>query len=260
MFLAFKDAVLDGYITSNPVINTKLYKREKTKITILKKDDIKKFLEITSKDVWYFEILLALFCGLRKGEILGLKYNDFNLVDKTLKISRQLCIDYKMKKEQFEINSREYKERETKTENSNRSLRLPKLIIEELAKRKKIIECNKKIYKDKYYDNDYVCCQENGKPRGITSLNTYIKRICLKNGLPHITVHGLRHMYATILIEQGIVLAKISGLLGHSSIHTTFDYYCDVMGENEKITSFMNNTFVVGNKEDVGEEEYEFER
>lgn len=52
-------------------------------------------------------------------------------------------------------------------------------------------------------------------------------------------------MFATILIEQGVSLAKISGLLGHSSVNTTFEYYCDVMDENEKIIAFMNNTFTL---------------
>lgn len=52
-------------------------------------------------------------------------------------------------------------------------------------------------------------------------------------------------MYATILIEQGVPLVKISGLLGHDSIHTTFEYYCDIMEEDKNINAFMNNTFVV---------------
>lgn len=72
---------------------------------------------------------------------------------------------------------------------------------------------------------------------------------CTKNGLPVISVHGLRHMFATILIEQGVPLAKISGLLGHSSVNTTFEYYCDVMDEKEKIIAFMNDTFVPESKE-----------
>ena len=51
-------------------------------------------------------------------------------------------------------------------------------------------------------------------------------------------------MYATILIENGVELTKISALLGHDSIHTTFEYYCDVMEENKNINAFINNAFV----------------
>jgi site-specific recombinase XerD len=51
-------------------------------------------------------------------------------------------------------------------------------------------------------------------------------------------------MYATILVEQGVPLVKISALLGHASVHTTFEYYCDVMDENEQIISFMNRNFI----------------
>ena len=61
--------------------------------------------------------------------------------------------------------------------------------------------------------------------------------------MPHITVHGLRHMFATILLERGVPLVKISGLLGHASVSTTFEYYCDVMDEQGKIIAFMNDTY-----------------
>ena len=93
-------------------------------------------------------------------------------------------------------------------------------------------------------DLGYICCQENGKPRGLSSFNIALTKLCNRNGLPVITVHGLRHMFATILLEQGVPLVKISGLLGHSSIHTTYEYYCDVMDEQDKIIAFMNNVFV----------------
>lgn len=59
-------------------------------------------------------------------------------------------------------------------------------------------------------------------------------------------------MFATILVEQGVPLAKISGLLGHSSVNTTFEYYCDVMDEKEKIIAFMNDAFAPEGGERMG--------
>lgn len=58
-------------------------------------------------------------------------------------------------------------------------------------------------------------------------------------------------MNATILIEMNVPLVKISALLGHSSVHTTFEYYCEVMDENENILAFMNNAFVPVETEEV---------
>lgn len=51
-------------------------------------------------------------------------------------------------------------------------------------------------------------------------------------------------MYATILVEQKVPLIKISALLGYASVNTTFEYYCEVMDENEQIITFMNNMFI----------------
>lgn len=65
-----------------------------------------------------------------------------------------------------------------------------------------------------------------------------------------ISVHSLRHIYATILLEAGVSLAKVSALLGHSSVHTTFEYYCEVIDERETIKTYLNNTFTVENEVD----------
>lgn len=241
--LAFKDAVIDGFVKNNPVPDTKPYKRKKPTIRIYSKPMLKTFLKAAYYSNWYLEILLGLFCGLRKGEILGLKFSDFDFENHTVKISRQLVSDPKISSKYI---VEEYKrtERDPKTPNSFRTLRVPLVVMEEVRKRKQYMEFLKEQHEDEFQDNDYITCQKNGCPRSASSMNQALKKLCVRNALPLITVHGLRHMYATILIERGVPLVKISGLLGHSSIHTTFEYYCDVMDEKNKIIDFMNQTFI----------------
>ena len=100
--------------------------------------------------------------------------------------------------------------------------------------------------------NNYISCQANGKVHSLSAMNNALTKLCVRNGLPAVTVHGLRHMFATILVEQGVPLVKISGLLGHSSVNTTFEYYCDVMDEKEKIIAFMNDAFAPEGREGTG--------
>ena len=95
--LAMKDAVFDGFIKYNPVPETKPYPRPKPKIRILSKEKIKVLLHAAYMNPWYLEMLLALFCGLRKGEIMGLKFSDFDFEKRTVRISRQLVANPKLK-------------------------------------------------------------------------------------------------------------------------------------------------------------------
>lgn len=143
-------------------------------------------------------------------------------------------------------------ERDPKTSNSFRVLRVPEVIITELEKRKCLIDIYKEKMQEAFIDNDYISCQANGKVHSLSAMNNALTKLCVRNGLPAVTVHGLRHMFATILVEQGVPLAKISGLLGHSSVNTTFEYYCDVMDEKEKIIAFMNDAFAPEGREGTG--------
>lgn len=243
--IAFNHALVEGYIKSNPMPSTKPYKRNKPNITIYNKAQVKQFLLYAKENSWYLEILLALFCGLRKGEILGLKFEDFNLEDETVTIKRQLTANPIIPSGSgSKILKYELTERPPKTPNSLRKLRVPKVIIDELKYRKERIENNKAKFKYKYNDFDYISCQENGNPHSMSAFNIALNKLCKKSALPSITVHGLRHMYATILIENGASLSKISALLGHSSINTTFEYYCDISDESNNIKAFMDNTFI----------------
>lgn len=242
--IALKEAVMQGYIRDNPIAGTKTYPREKPEINILSKEKLKILLEAASKSSWYLEILLALFCGLRKGEIQGLKFADFDFKKATVTVNRQITSNPVIPKGQSRITEYAVKEKPPKTENSYRTLRVPEAVMLQVLFRKKTVQCYKEKMENSFMDYDYISCRENGLPHSVTAMNLALSKICRCNGLPHITVHGLRHMYATILMEQGVSLVKISALLGHSSINTTFEYYCDVMDENENIIAFMNDHIV----------------
>lgn len=242
--MAFKDAVTQGYVKNNPVPGTMPYKRKKTNVIILSKEKLRVLLAAASKSNWYLEILLAVFCGLRKGEIGGLKFSDFDMEQETVSISRQITSNPIIPKGQSKPEEYQIIERAPKTENSYRTIRVPAAVLKEINIRKKLVESNRKKLGDSYLDYGYISSQENGLPHGTASFNVALSKLCERNALPHVTVHGLRHMYATILVEQGVPLVKISALLGHSSVNTTFEYYCEVMDENDKIISFLNSTFI----------------
>lgn len=242
--IALKDAVAQGYISYNPVPSTKPYKRKKATVIVLNKEELRFFLARASKNNWYLEILLGLFMGLRKGEIAGLKYGDFDLSRKTLSISRQITSNPIVPAGQGKVSEYQVIEKEPKTQNSYRTLRVPDVIMEEVAVRKAQNDLRKEKKGDSYVDRDYISCSENGLPHSTSAFNTALTKLCRRSGLPHLTVHSLRHMYASILTEQGVPLVKVSALLGHSSVSTTFEYYCEVMDEAEKIRSFLNNNFV----------------
>lgn len=242
--MAMKEAVIQDYIRGNPISATKPYPRRKPTIIILNKANVKRLLKAAYNSGWYLEILLGLFCGLRKGEISGLKFGDFDSKRRTIYIQRQITSNPIVPKGTSKIQSYEVIEKPPKTDNSYRLLRIPEAVAKEIEKRKTLVEANKKQYGEQYFDHDYISCQENGLPHSTAAMNSALTKLCARNGLPHVTVHGLRHMYATILIEQKVPLIKISALLGHASVNTTFEYYCEVMDENEQIITFMNNTFV----------------
>jgi len=240
-YLALKQAQNEKRISSIPQM--KKYPRPEMQVQVLSKEQLKVLLRAASQDNWYLEILLATFAGLRKGEILGLKFQDFDLENQTVSISRQLALSVEMEEGTHIKKGAEKVEKAPKSDSSNRTIYIPNVIVEEVNKRQMRIDKDKEVAGDLYNDNGYICCLDDGNTRGISSLNTYLTKLCARQGLPHISVHSLRHQYATILLEQGYSLPVISAVLGHSSIHTTFEFYAEIMDETDEIKVFMNELY-----------------
>ena len=249
MSIAMKDAVTDGYLTKDPIKDAASYPWQIPKVTILNKKQLSALMAEAKKyQSVYFEILLATFCGLRSGEIRGLRYTDFNIEEKTLRISRQYGRENEVTLKDdgnYVINRIEHYIKPLKTTNSYRTLRVPDVIIDEFKKRK---EYNVKIlhrYPDmKKIAENYVCLGPKGNIKSDSTIRSALERITNRAGIAeHVTVHGLRHIFCTILIEQGVPISKISKLMGHSSESTTFDLYCGIMDAKEELQKIVGDYF-----------------
>ena len=191
--------------------------------------------------------MLALFCGLRTGEILALKYSDFHKISKTLVIERQYTRDYIYENEDsdeestIKVCSSKRSFKPLKTLNSNRCLKIPEVIFKELNVRRKE---NRKIVEKtgKTEFADYVCLGMYGTIKSDSMLNANLKAITNSCNLPKISMHALRHMFATALIELNVPLETISEALGHKNVNTTFEIYCGIMDAAEQIKATVSNT------------------
>lgn len=140
-----QEAEKNDYISEKVLAGIKPCYCKRKKLILYNKEQTSIFLEASKiYHGCYLEIMLALFCGLRTGEILALKYSDFHKVSKTLVIERQYTRDYiyedktDNKEAALKVFSSERSFKPPKTLNSNRCLKIPDVIFKELNVRKKI--------------------------------------------------------------------------------------------------------------------------
>lgn len=131
--------------------------------------------------------------GLRKDEISGLKFDDFDIENRTVRIARQVTADPIVSNGDSQITKYQLVEKAPKTENSYRTLRVPAAIMDEVLERKRQNDLRKEQLGKKYIDNDYISCAANGLPHSASAFNNALSKPCSRNGLPHLTVHSLRH-------------------------------------------------------------------
>lgn len=244
--LVIKDAISDGYLQTNPMEGVDHYPCNVPDVVVFSKEEIKKLLAAAYQyHSIYLEVLLAMFCGLRQGEILGLKYSDFDFEEKTVDIKRQITRDYDVNvidDASYKIHSSKQTVKPPKSFSSYRTLRVPDIILEEVRKRKR--ENEEKREKARYYEDrwqEYLCLGKNGNIKSYSTYLAALNNICTRCGLQKTGLHGLRHVYASILIEQNVPLEKISKLMGHKSVSTTFEVYCGIVQAKEHIRKYVDS-------------------
>lgn len=234
----FNYAYEEGYILKNPCIGKKIViprnsevnedSEESREFFIFTEEEIKSFQKAIEKNRIRALFILALATGLRRGELLGLKWSDINFDSKELKVQRSV-------KRVTLINEKEEREGKIivqlpKTKTSIRTVPIPSSVIPILEKHK--IQQNKERLKlgDSYLNNDgYVFTTESGNlidPRNL--LRAYMRAL-KSGGIMYRKFHNLRHTYATRLFEEDVPLKTVQELLGHSDLSVTSNIYTHVM-------------------------------
>lgn len=166
----------------------------------------------------YTFLMLALYTGLRKGELLALTWDDIDYDKKLLRVNKSRTGSRK------DVTSLVTT---PKTASSNRKIPINDSLIDALKAEKKKQE-EMALLLGSGYDrsNNYVIRTIIGKPyANLSAINRVVNRLTEKAGLPHCTIHGFRHSVASILDDNGVPLQDISVLLGHESTTTTERIY-----------------------------------
>jgi len=220
-------AQLEDLIIRNPLLGVKLPPKNKPKNNFLTAEQMQHYLGTIKDDRLYAAFIVECVTGMRRGEILGLKWPCVVFKTGELKI-KETYIKSVSGKTYFS---------KPKTEKSHREIYLPKEAVEILKQHKKAQSLEMKEWGEDYQKHNLVFCKENGEPIHPDTFYGLHLTLIKNAGLGHVRFHDLRHSVASALINQGFELIDVAELLGHSSIEVTADVYGHLTKERKKDTT-----------------------
>ena len=218
---ALKYAVKVDLIPTNPADKVERPKKKEFQGNFYSADEINDLLKIVHGTKLEIPVLLGAFYGLRRSEILGLKWDAINFESNTLEVRHILTQAYLNKKEVLVRADR------AKTKSSLRTLPLIPQVRDRLLEIKGQQETYRRLcgrsYKKEYLG--YLCVDEVGniiRPNYVTET---FPKFLVENGLRRIRFHDLRHSCASLLLDNGVPMKQIQEWLGHSDFSTTANIY-----------------------------------
>ncbi|MFD5436626.1 tyrosine-type recombinase/integrase [Kitasatospora sp. NPDC127067] len=185
-------------------------------------DETVTFLEAARPDPLYTAFVLAITLGLRRGEVLGLRWSDIDLDGRKLTVRTQL------QRVQKELYADSTKNRRT------RAIPLPAMCIAPLRWRRFQQAKQREDAGREWEDTGYVFSTRTGRPIEPRNLSRSFERIGADAGLPRIRLHDTRHGCATILFAAGVAPRVVMEILGHSQIAVTMNVYTHVSEETRR--------------------------
>ncbi|MDD2587103.1 MAG: tyrosine-type recombinase/integrase [Syntrophomonadaceae bacterium] len=245
---ALQQAVYEGLIVKNPIDKVKAPKVTKTReVRILAEDELEKYFNELSRHRLYAAFVLELCTGLRRGELLGLKWPDINIHTQDDKIIGIITIQRQvLRVRNIDKPGSSLQYSRLKTESSFRSIVLPLCAITELQAHKNRQEQEKQLAGSSYNDEGLVFCTALGKKLDTRRLYEIHCRTLERAGIEHTAFHNLRHTVATLLLEKGENIKTIQELLGHADVSTSLNIYSHVL-ERMKAASAERLNGIIGN-------------
>ena len=218
-------AVKENIIAKNPTSGAKTPKVEYKPKNILNETQLEMFMDAIKEDeLWYDFFYTEITTGLRRGELCGLKWCDFNETTGQLNVVRTVTTH----------KGGGLKTGETKTQKGTRTIYLPPSTVKLLSERKNKVS-SKWIFPN-FYDNS--------KPINPSTAYLRLKAILKKAALPSIRFHDLRHTFATHALSSGVDARTLSGILGHTNASFTLDTYTHVTNDMQKNASVIVGRFM----------------
>lgn len=220
---AFKVAVKQGLLLSNPASKVEIPTVKRPEIHYYSLEQLQTLLQLSEGTRLEVLIKLAGLLGLRREEIMGLTWDHVDFENKVIRIA-----------EARTMAGNNIIVKDPKTSTSVRTLYMPPEVEDVLQREKEKQLYYKQELGEGYQDSGYVFTHEDGRPVRPNYASELFTKFVKDNELPPLTLHGLRHSFASIANAKGIPLYDIGKALGHSSTATTSKIYTHLLDPDHK--------------------------
>ena len=229
-------AVKWGYISTNPATNAELPKMDGIEATSMDKEEVKRMIALLYEEPIKYRapLLFDLYSGLRRGELLGLRWEDVDFENEMITVTQ--TSNYMPHQGLYTDTP--------KTKSSARSFRLTSLAFMLLQTYKEWQDEMRNICGNLWQDKDgRVFTTEEGRPLRPNTLGNWFRDFTARNGFEGVHIHTLRHTFASMAIAGGTDINTVSHRLGHQHTSTTLDIYTHAMREADERAARVMDEF-----------------
>ena len=235
-------AVLWGVLYSNPCDRTEPPKAVHKEARYIEESDVSNLFELLNDvDIMHRTLVrLLAFSGMRRGEILGLKWSDLNFSSGMLSIRRSL---------QYSAERGLYEGR-TKNKSSERDIRLSSTVLQDLRKYKVWQLEQQLMLGDQWQNTGYMFTNDFGNPLHPDTVSSWFSGFIKKHPeIPPISLHSLRHTNATLQLAAGVPITTVAKRLGHTTPTTTGNVYAHAIRSADDNAAELLEDIMIGNKD-----------